>query len=188
MTGRLCQMGVCLEPRGPHHRWRLQRGRRRGSPVAPWTRRRSHRRRPPSCTGQGQDFVDRGTLQGRHQRGVRVPLTEGLSKRNVGTLEYVTSLVKQLRYHWIIGCDANVSPDILRSSRRLDTIQGAICATNGPTCGSAELDFFVIDERFEPAVLAVAIVKDTGAKPHSAVRLYLRADLDAMWLGSRAPR
>ena len=52
---------------------------------------------------------------------------------------------------------------------------GRIRSTGRPTCGNKEYDFFVVGVRLDPAVAGVALVTDTGAEPHSVVRLWLRA-------------
>ena len=51
---------------------------------------------------------------------------------------------------------------------------GCIHSPKHPTCGNNIYDIFVTDARLQPAVLGVSLVRDTGAKPHSAVRLWLR--------------
>ena len=100
--------------------------------------------------------------------------SEGLSKRNLDMLEAIAQTIKRLHGPWLLAADFNFTPDELRMSGWLQLVGGQIHASNQPTCNQNEYDFFVADKRLSSLVLGVALVNDTGSKPHSAIRLWLQ--------------
>jgi hypothetical protein len=73
-----------------------------------------------------------------------------------------------------MAADFNFPPSVLRKTGWLQLVNGSLHATGQPTCKGAEDDYFVVGRRLHGAVLGVAIINDTGARPHSAVRLWLK--------------
>ena len=100
--------------------------------------------------------------------------SEGMSKRNLDILQSLASIIRQLHGPWCIGAHFNCTPAALTKTGWLRLVGGVIKATGQATCKSIEDDFFVVDRKLDQAVEAAAIVRDTGAKPHSAVRLWIR--------------
>eukprot|EP00969_Alexandrium_andersonii_P348178 15395888-Alexandrium_andersonii.AAC.1 len=100
---------------------------------------------------------------------------EGTSQRNLAILQAVAQMVRQLHGPWVMAGDFNFSPSVLEGTGWLALVRGAIVATGQATCkGAAEDDYFVVDARLRGAVVGVALVNDTGSRPHSAVRLWLK--------------
>ena len=100
--------------------------------------------------------------------------SEGLSQRNLDLLEGIAKVIQRLHGPWLLAADFNFPPEVLRKSGWLRLVGGVVHASNQSTCNEQEYDYFVVDSRLNRAVLGVAIVIDTGAKPHSAVRLWLQ--------------
>ena len=99
---------------------------------------------------------------------------EGLSQRNLALLDSLAKALRRLHGPWVLAADWNFTPQELVATGWLNLVKGCVQAPSRPTCGLKEYDFFVIDARLRPAVVGVSLVCDTGAKPHSAVRLWLR--------------
>ena len=89
-------------------------------------------------------------------------------------LQCVAQIIKRLHGPWILAADFNFSPDALRRSGWLRLVDGQIHAPDEPTCNSNVYDYFVVDRRLQQSVIGVAVVNDTGAGPHYAVRLWMR--------------
>ena len=108
--------------------------------------------------------------------------SEGASQYNLDLLQAIGKVVRQLHGPWLLAADFNFPPSILRNTGWLGLVGGHIVATNAATCKGAEDDYFVVDLRLKSAVLGIALVNDTGAGPHSAVRLWVRGHLATTWL------
>ena len=101
---------------------------------------------------------------------------EGASKRNLMVLQCIAQRVLQLHGPWIMAADFNFPPGVLRGTGWLQLVGGCIMATGQATCKGVEDDYFVVDKRLRNSVVGVACIHDTGSKPHTAVRLWLRGN------------
>ena len=100
---------------------------------------------------------------------------EGASQRNLELLQCIAQLVRQLHGPWIMAADFNFPPKVLESTGWLRLVGGSIVSTGLATCkGAAEDDYFVIDARLRGAIVGVALIHDTGSRPHSAVRIWVK--------------
>ena len=99
-----------------------------------------------------------------------------MSERNLDVLQSLAHVIRQLHGPWCVGADFNCTPEQLTQTGWLHLVDGVVKCSGSATCKSVEDDFFVVDRRLDQAVEAVAVVSDTGAGPHSAVRLWLRGD------------
>ena len=100
--------------------------------------------------------------------------SEGISPRNIALLQAIARVIRGLHGPWLLAADFNFTPQVLRGTGWLELVQGTLWTPKAPTCNFAEYDYFVIDRRLDHAVLGVAVINDTGSRPHSAVRLWLR--------------
>ena len=99
---------------------------------------------------------------------------EGLSDRNRRMLNDLAFVISRLHGPWILGADFNFPPSLLEQSGWLQLVSGKTFATGQVTCKAQETDYFVVCKQLFHAVVHVALVHDTGAKPHTAVRMWLR--------------
>ncbi len=102
--------------------------------------------------------------------------SEGASARNLALLQAIGQRIRQLRGPWVMAADFNLPPGVLTGTGWLRLVQGAIISTGQATCKDAELDYFVVDKRLKDSVLGVARIHDTGSKPHSAARMWLKGN------------
>ena len=100
--------------------------------------------------------------------------SEGLSRRNLDLLEYIAQITRRLHGPWLLAADFNFPPDVLIQSGWLQLVNGRVHAPDQPTCNAQIHGYFVVDSRLQQSVLGVALVIDTGARPHSAVRFWMR--------------
>ncbi len=73
-----------------------------------------------------------------------------------------------------MAADFNFPPTVLRKTGWLQLVDCQAHVTGQPTCKSAEDDYFAAHRRLGTAILGVALINDTGGKPHSAVRLWIK--------------
>ena len=100
---------------------------------------------------------------------------EGLTPANRLILEETAGEVAQLSGSWVIGTDANMSPQTLRDSGWLEMIKGSIVAPSLPTCFASTYDYFVVSSDLSAAVAGVQVLSNAGTFPHKPVRLQLAA-------------
>ena len=100
--------------------------------------------------------------------------SEGASARNLALLQAIARIIRQLHGPWILSADFNFRPSTLIKTGWLGLVKGHVVHTGLATCRGVEDDFFVVDQRLRSSVVGIAVVHDTGAKPHSAVRLWLK--------------
>ena len=97
-------------------------------------------------------------------------------------MEYIAGQLRQLHGPWVIGGDFNIDPTVMSQSGWLALIGGHLHATTTATCKNSNYDYFVVSESLHQAeaVKAVALVRDTTAKPHYAVRLFLQRNFRSL--------
>ncbi len=100
--------------------------------------------------------------------------SEGLSARNLALLQALAQVILQLHGPWVFAADCNFPPGTLEKSGWISLVKGHLVCTRSATCRAVEDDYFVVDRRLRRAVVGVALVHDTGAKPHFAVRMWLK--------------
>ena len=100
--------------------------------------------------------------------------SEGASQRNIMLLLCIGQHIRQLHGPWILAADFNFPPSVLQSTGWLRLVGGSIRSTGQPTCKGVEDDYFVVDARLGAAIIGVACVHDTGSKPHSGVRMWIK--------------
>jgi hypothetical protein len=103
--------------------------------------------------------------------------TIGLTGRNVALLESIAFVVRRLRGPWVLAADWNFGPEALRQNGWLRLVGGKVRCSGVATCKGNEFDFFVVADSINHAVLGVARITDTGAGPHSAVRMWVKGHL-----------
>jgi len=99
--------------------------------------------------------------------------SEAASPYNLDFMQAIAKVVRQIHGPWLLAADFNFPPSVLRKTGWLGLVGGHIVATTAATCKGAE-DHFVVDVRLKSAVVGIALVNDTGAGPHSAVRMWVR--------------
>jgi hypothetical protein len=102
--------------------------------------------------------------------------SEGLSERNLSLLNHLARVLASLRAPWLIAGDWNMVPALLCKSGWLSLIKGDIHATGASTCNLQEYDYYVLDARLSPAVVAVKSISGSSNSPHVPTRLYLRGN------------
>lgn len=110
---------------------------------------------------------------GVHLLSVYLYAGEGLSQRNLDLLQEVAFLIGRLRGPWICGGDFNLTPAELEHARWPELVGGCVAAPSAPSCGARVLDFFVVERRLRPFVVATQVLTGAGISPHSPVRLLL---------------
>lgn len=109
------------------------------------------------------------------------------AKINLDMLHAMAAVLRQCGEAWVLGGDFNTTPQELRATGWLGLVGGIICEPKAATCGDRKLDFFVVSQSLAHAVRSVHVVGDAGFKPHSPVRLLLRAKPRTLVLKSLAP-
>ena len=102
---------------------------------------------------------------------------EGMSPYNRALLEGLAAELARTDKQWIIGADANMSPQALAESGWVDMVGGHIIAPDLPTCTSDTFDFFIVSSELRKAVHGVQVITNASSFPHSPVRLLLRAGI-----------
>ena len=98
----------------------------------------------------------------------------GLAGENMDILEYVSGLVGQFSEPFLIGADWNVEPEVLLASRWVDQIGGVLLASDSPTCGTSEYDYFVASSFLSHRAEEPAACFDTPVGTHSCVLMRLQ--------------
>jgi hypothetical protein len=101
--------------------------------------------------------------------------SEGATPENVALMEEVAAFVSSVRRPWIVGMDANMSPDELERTGWPALTGGTLFCTQDPTCGDSFYDLFLLGGGMERTVVGVQKIVDTGTNLHSVVRLLIRA-------------
>jgi hypothetical protein len=141
-------------------------------------------------------WLEAGTKCGLLLVSLYLWTSEGMSARNLGLLEQALVTASRHGSPWIIGMDANVSPEALTvaASRLLErfgaVVKNAGEATFSPGRGApSELDFFLVDCRIADAVEKVEIELAIPSRPHKAVRLDLKGSrVSGLITTMRAPK
>ena len=102
--------------------------------------------------------------------------SEGASTRNLEILQAVGQRIRQLRGPWVMAADFNLAPDVLTKTGWLQLVQGVVISSGQATCKGVEDDYFVVDKRLKDSVVGVAGIHDTGSRPHSAVRMWMKGN------------
>ena len=85
----------------------------------------------------------------------------------MGILEVAIIALRCLRGPWVAGGDWNISPELLRSSRWLEIVDGVLFSPGLATCGNNIYDYFVVHRSLMHAVVGVQRVEDGGMLPAS---------------------
>jgi len=88
---------------------------------------------------------------------------------------------------WVIGGDFNCTPEQLRATGWLKLVGGVIVQPKLPTCGDRTLDFFVVSNSMAHAVIGAWVVGDGEFRPHSPVRLVLKAKPNSIMVRTLKP-
>jgi hypothetical protein len=99
----------------------------------------------------------------------------GITGQNVQLLESIAFLIRRLRGPWILAADWNFGPSSLEKNGWLRLVDGRVRASGVATCKGRENDWYVVSRSINHAILGVARITDTGANPHSAVRLWVKS-------------
>ena len=100
--------------------------------------------------------------------GIRAPM-------NLRLLEEVAATLRGITGPWVIGCDANCTPQALLDTGWLDLVGGVVHAPEHATCNGKVYDFFITSRCCSHAVRRVTTVDDAEFKPHSPARMWLDA-------------
>ena len=111
---------------------------------------------------------------GIHLLSVYLHHSEGRSKRNMDLLQEAARLIASLEGPWVMAGDLNMLPAELQASGFLNLVKGELKTSGAATCGDKEYDYFIVDRRLAPLVVAVGQIVDAGTSPHTPVRLILR--------------
>ena len=120
-------------------------------------------------------FTDTSLCEGTMVASLYLRQGEGMSPANRAILEETAAELASLAGPWIIGMDANMSPEALQKSGWPDMVGGHIVAPDIPTCGPSANDYFIVSKQLAPAVHAVQLSSNAGTNPHQAVRLLIKA-------------
>ena len=101
-------------------------------------------------------------------------------KLNLDWLQAAAGVLSTLKGPWILAADFNCTPQQLTDTGWLAVVGGVIFAPNQPTCKNRVIDFFVVSANLAGMVAGAVTVGDALCKPHSPVRLYLKADARTM--------
>ena len=101
-------------------------------------------------------------------------------KLNLDWLQAAAGVLKTLKGPWVLGADFNCTPEQLQATGWLKLVGGKIVAPILATNGTRTIDFFVVSLNLVDAVAGIVVVEDALCKPHSPVRLYLRAEARTM--------
>ncbi len=110
--------------------------------------------------------------------------TEGPTARNLGLLETGLRAAAALGLPWVMGADANMTPEQLATAakgmlgRAGAVIRRSGRPTNYPAAGSPrEIDFFLLDEKLASAASEAYLDPRVAGEPHRAVCLRLDGKL-----------
>ena len=93
---------------------------------------------------------------------------------NQNILEAVSARLALLMGPWVLGVDANCTPQELIDTGWLAVVKGKVVYPSGKTCTAGvgrTIDFFVISLDMDPYVVGAFNITDAGTSPHSPVRL-----------------
>lgn len=94
---------------------------------------------------------------------------------NLRLLEENVATLKGIAGRWIIGCDANCTPQALQYTDWLKLVGGMIHAPDHATCNDKIYDFFITPRCCAHAVRRVVTVIDAEFKPRHPARMWLDA-------------
>ena len=122
-----------------------------------------------SCMGQAT------LLDGLYVTSAYLRHSEGASPENLAILGEIAANLATTDGRWLLGMDANMSPQELTETGWLELVDGKIHHANAPTCGNNNYDYFVASKAVSRSIHGVQVVTDAGMNPHSAVRVLIKA-------------
>ena len=102
--------------------------------------------------------------------------SEGPSPCNKQLIDQLTASILSAGPNWILAMDANMEPDLLRTTGWEKAVGGTIFSSGQPTCNSSNYDYFLVSNSLRHNVHCVQKATDAGTNPHAACRILLRAN------------
>ena len=105
--------------------------------------------------------------------------SEGWSQRNQILMGAIIDVVRSLDCMWVLAGDFIMEPDLLQAHYQYGDLAGLLVRPDRGTCKVQEswrcYDYFVVDVRLSPYVVAVQALDEEDFAPHIPVRLRLAA-------------
>ncbi len=91
----------------------------------------------------------------------------------LGRVRELDFVMAWVRGAWSGGSAWSRTATGLGEAGLLQLVGGGAMAPQGPTCGDRCIDFFVIERRLRPYVVAVQRLEGAGTSPHCPVRILM---------------
>ena len=89
-------------------------------------------------------------------------------------------MLATLKGPWVLAADFQCTPAQLEATGWLKMVEGKVVAPKMATCMGRTIDYFIVAEDLGGATVEAVAIGDALCKPHSPVRLYIRANPRAM--------
>ena len=111
-------------------------------------------------------------MGGAHLISANFRAAEGYSRRRPAVLEPLAIVIRRLHGPWGLTADWNLLPQELSCGGWPSLVRG-LCADRQSADLRLEGVWLLVDARLHPLVWGVGLVRDIGARPRPAVRLWL---------------
>ena len=99
----------------------------------------------------------------------------------------MAAAIRRWGKQWVIGGDFNCTPEELKAIGWFQLVGGVTVRPNSPTCNDRTIDFFVVSKEMAHVVVGAWFVGDAGPKPHSPVRLVIKAKPNSVMMKTLKP-